>query len=72
MTRLDIKAESIYLLHTRNRPQSQRQTWPQSKGMGKNFQSNVPKKQTGVKISVRKDDDVFRNNYSISAHWKKD
>ena len=36
------------MLHTRNKPQPQRQTLPQSKGLGKIFQSNGPKKQSVV------------------------
>ena len=37
ITDLDPKAEAILLLHTRNTPQLQRQTLPQSKGLGKDF-----------------------------------
>ena len=50
---MDMKTESILLLHTRNTPQLQRQTLPQSKGLGKKiFQSNGPKKQAGVAIVI--------------------
>ena len=46
--RLDTKTESSLLLHIRNTPQPQRQTSPQSKRLGKNFQSNGTKKQAGI------------------------
>ena len=47
-----MKTESILLLHTRNTPQPQRQTSPQSKGLGKKIQLNGPKKQAGVAILI--------------------
>ena len=46
---MDKKVESILLLYTKNTPQPQRQTLPQSKGLGKDFfQPNGPKKQVGI------------------------
>ena len=50
--RLDVKTESILLLQKRNTPQPQRQTSPQSKGLGNIFQSNGPKKLAGVAILI--------------------
>ena len=44
---MDTEIESILLLHTRNTSPLQIQTLPQSKGLGKFFQSNGLKKQTG-------------------------
>ena len=52
------KTEYILLLHTINIPQLQRQTSPQSKGLGKNFQSNGPKKQAGIAILISNKIDV--------------
>ena len=49
---MNMKAGSSLLLYTRNTPQPQRQTLPQSKGLGKFFQSNGPKKQAGVAILI--------------------
>ena len=49
---MDTKTESILLLHARSTTQPQRQTSPQSKGLGKIFQSNGPKKQVGVAILI--------------------
>ena len=43
--RMDTKPEPTLLLHTRKTPQPQRQILPQSKWLGKSFQSNGPKKQ---------------------------
>ena len=50
--RLDAKTGSNILLFTRNIPQSQRQKLPQSKELGKDFQSNGPKKQVGVAVLI--------------------
>ena len=58
---MDTKAESILLLYTRNTPQPQRQTLPQSKGLGNIFQSNGPKKQSGVVILIAKKTDFKLN-----------
>lgn len=35
----DVKPGAIFLLHTRNRPQHQRQTFPQSKALENEFSS---------------------------------
>ena len=50
--RLNMKTESILLLHKRNKSQPQRQTSSQSKGVGDIFQSNEPKKQAGEAILI--------------------
>ena len=49
---MDGKAGSHILLLTRNTPQTQRQTFIQSKGLEKVFQSNGPKKQAGVALLI--------------------
>ena len=46
------KPGSNILLLTRNIPQTQKETLPQSKGWEKVFQSNGPKKQGGVAILI--------------------
>ena len=49
---MDTKTESILFLHTRNTPQTQRQTLSQSEELGKIFQSNGPNNQVGVAILI--------------------
>ena len=46
-----MKTESVLLL-IRNTSQTQRKTLPQSKGLGKIYQSNEPKKQVQVAIQI--------------------
>ena len=53
-----MKTESILLLHKRHKPQPQRQTLPQSKGLGKIFQSNGPKKLAGAALPIPNKTDI--------------
>ena len=53
MNRTDAKAGSIFLLHTRNRPQHQNRHYLKVRGW-KIFQANGPKKQAGVAIPIAK------------------
>ena len=49
---MQTKPESSFLLHTRKTPQPQRQTLPQSKGLGKDFPIKWIKKEVGGAILV--------------------
>ena len=49
---MDTKTGSSFLLYTRNTPQPQRQTLPQSKNWEKVFQSNGHKKQVSLAILI--------------------
>ena len=56
-----MKTESILLLHVRKTPRPQRQTSPQSKGLGKDFPSNGPKKQAAIAILISNEIDFQQN-----------
>ena len=52
---MDVKTESLFLMHSKNTPQQQGQTLAQGKGLEKIFQENGPKKQAGVAILISDD-----------------
>ena len=79
---MDTKTGSKILLFTRNTPQPQRQSSTQSKGLGKGFQANEPKKQAGVAIlisnkidfklkSIRRDGDGYFMLITGTIHQKE-
>ena len=67
--RLDMKIESILLLHTRNTPQPQKQTSPPSKGLGKKCPIKLTQETVAILISNNIDFKLKSFKRDIEGHF---